>query len=164
MELLKAVEIANRMSGMFDGYSIGEVAVINPREGRAISAPNEQLKYNYDLFRQLKPDIFTPKTVNFATSYSICENKFKEILTFPSLNSKWSEFRASDILSSTSTVNFDKRTQLRKLKEQLEKTFPYLKHSLDLNTSFRDKPERLLYKYILDAISETSGNHLLQIY
>lgn len=164
MELLKAVEIANRMSGMFDGYSVGEVAVINPREGRAISAPNEQLKYNYDLFRQLKPDIFTPKTVNFATSYSICENKFKEILTFPHLDSKWSEFKASDILSSTSTVNFDKRTQLRKLKEQLEKTFPYLKHSLDLNTSFKDKPERLLYKYILDAISETSGIHLLQIY
>lgn len=170
MELMKTVAVLDHMPNLFDEYVIGEIAVINPKAGHAITAPNEAIEYNYRLLYETKPytessHIYN-KDIKFANHFTIFSNQFKEIMTLYKdkviKDKNWEKFEPSlDILSTPYTSNFEKRAALIELRDKMKETWK----SLDTSkfTSFTS-PHYILYKSISLAILETSNVELPQIY
>lgn len=171
MELLKTIAVLDHMSGLFnDNQLIGEISVMNPRVGYAITAPNETLFYNYNLLYQTKPysesSHIIDKNIKFAQHYEIFANQFKEIMTLYKgefiKDKKWEKFEPSlDILSRPYISNYDKRAALIELRNKMKETWKSLETSkFESFTS----PHYRLYKAISLAILETDGIELPQIY
>lgn len=172
IELMKAMVMLNQMPRIFSGGYLGNINVVNPTYGEAMTASNEQIHYNWKIINEIKPLVETNhlndgKTIKRADAYTLARNMFEEILSEPNLTgSGWSSFDYETIQSKFDLADaqqLNKRTLLVQLKEELEQNFKYLKTNFDLNTDYNDHPEIQLYAQIQLAIAETSNIKMNQV-
>lgn len=82
VELMETMLLINQMRGI-EGYTVGNVQVVNPLYANGLGLSNEELLYCWKELNKhdsVKQDNFKNSTVKFATKYELARNKFAHIM------------------------------------------------------------------------------------
>lgn len=163
MELMETMYALNCVPSIFnnDNGFVGEIQVINPyNEGGG--ANNKSLMYNFKKLMDYSNgeiNYFNQDVIKMASFVQLASDNLHQIVNGHP-ESRWSKFTESSNRLSEAVGNKEKTmAELFKLKEELEKEFPYLAQDGVTISIYDDynTPEKRLYAETMLAIGEIGG-------
>ena len=163
VELMETMLLINQMKGI-EGYTVGNVQIVNPLYANGLGLSNEELMYCWKELNKhdsVQQDNFKDSTIKFATKYELARNKFADIMK-QGQEKNWKEGyqlfgklrNCESILDSNiDSSSEDKIKALKKLLDNLTQTTKKLDKVYITESEIQSK-EVALHNSILAAIAQ----------
>lgn len=171
VELMETMLLINQMRGI-EGYTVGNVQVVNPLYANGLGLSNEELLYCWKELNKhdsVKQDNFKNSTVKFATKYELARNRFANIMR-EGAGKDWKDgYQLFGKLRNCQTIldeNIDSSAEdkiraLKKLLDNLTSTTKKLDKVYTTESEIQSK-EVSLHNDILAAIAQLKGVNFRQ--
>lgn len=171
VELMETMLLINQMRGI-EGYTVGNVQVVNPLYANGLGLSNEELLYCWKELNKhdsVKQDNFKNSTVKFATKYELARNKFADIMKQGEKNDWKNGYQLfgklkgcmSDLDAHIDDTSEGKIKALKDLLNKLQSTTKKLDKVYITESEIQSK-EVALHNSILAAIAQLKGVNFRQ--